>query len=497
MKVAVRADASTTTGLGHVMRCLALAGALRGQGAQVHFVARSLVGPAAGLITGQGHGLVLLEDGGAAPDWEADAAQTGRVLAGLGGVDWVVVDHYGLDARWERAVRGAGAQRILAIDDLADRPHDAQLLLDQNLHADAQRRYAAHVTPGCGLLLGPRHALLRPEFAALHRGAGVRQGAVRRLLVLLGGTDAANRTGCVLDALDLLALPPRQLHVDVVIGGAHPARAQLAQRCAARAATTLHVDSTEVAALMAQADLAVGAGGVTTWERCALGLPALALCIADNQREVLAQAARHGLLVAPELDGQVAADVALHLGALIANAPLREMLSRQALAAVDGLGARRVADAMRLRQLSLQWRTARMEDAQALLDWRNHPSIRAVSHQGGVIGLEGHRAWLAAVIADPNRHLLIASLDGQPAGVVRYDVHGERAEVSIYRVPGGPGGTGLGAQLLDSAQQWLRTHCPQVTSIVAEVRADNAASRRMFETAGYGVEMLRYSKTVS
>src|SRR5690606_32001299 len=191
MKVALRTDASMRIGTGHLMRCLTLADALRDAGARTRFVCRALPHGLREVVIGRGHELVELPsvcgstagggDGRGAPvasphtalehaDWlgttqEEDAAATCDALDDGAVWDWLAVDHYAIDARWETRLRTA-ARRILAIDDLADRRHDCDALLDQNLHAGMHARYDGLVPDACVRLVGPRHALLRPEFAA-------------------------------------------------------------------------------------------------------------------------------------------------------------------------------------------------------------------------------------------------------------------------------------------------------------------------------------------
>ncbi|RPH61961.1 MAG: UDP-2,4-diacetamido-2,4,6-trideoxy-beta-L-altropyranose hydrolase, partial [Burkholderiales bacterium] len=297
MRVAFRTDASDRIGTGHLMRCLTLADALRAAGARTRFVCRPLPQGLGELVASRGHELVVLPagttvagHGGRLPPGEAapahaawldatqgdDAEATLAVLAGGGDRDWLVVDHYALDARWESRLR-ARANRILAIDDLADRRHDCDALLDQNFYADMHGRYRGLVPDGCAMLLGPRYALLRPEFAAARAVLGIRGEAVRRVLVFFGGVDARNLTGAALDALDAIGT---DLEVDVVIGATHPQHDAIVARCAARARTTCHVQASNMAELIAAADIGVGAAGVATWERCALGLPALAVAVA-------------------------------------------------------------------------------------------------------------------------------------------------------------------------------------------------------------------------
>lgn len=512
MKVALRTDASARIGTGHLMRCLTLADALRAGGASTRFVCRGLPQSIGQLVVERGHELVALPDaapraaGTTRPDaggedaepahasWlgatQADDAEaTLAALAPGGPWDWLVVDHYALDARWESRLR-ACATRILAIDDLADRRHDCDALLDQNLHAGAHARYEGLLPPGCRALLGPRYALLRPEFAEARARLRTRGDAVGRVLVFFGGVDAGNLTGVGLDALDVAAA---DLDVDVVIGAAHPAREAIVARCTARPRTTCHVQASNMAGLIAAADVAVGAAGVATWERCALGLPALAVAVADNQRPLLREAARAGLVLGPEIDAADPAELALHLRALIGNAALRAHLSRRALDAVDARGTPRVARLMAGPVVSV--RPANAADSRELFEWRNAPEVRRFSRNEAPIAREEHDRWLAAVLADPDRLLLVGHEGATPVGVVRYDVSGDDAEVSIHLAPG-RGGRGAGSALLAAAERWLVARRPGVRTLLAEVRAGNDVSHRLFAGCGFEAASTRYRRRV-
>lgn len=504
MKIAIRVDASLQMGTGHLMRCLTLADAARRAGTRIRFVSRALAPHLAAMLAERGYELAALaaaparahdgaEAGTAHAHWLGagiadDAAATSAALADAQW-DWLVVDHYGLDARWETALR-ARARRLLVIDDLADRRHDCDVLLDQNAYADAATRYTALVPPHATLLLGPAHALLRAEFAQARAALAPRAGAVRRLLVFIGGADADNVTAGVLDVLARVA--PPGLAVDVVLGAAHPQRAALEQACAL-AGWNCHVQSRDMAGLMARADLAIGAGGSATWERCCLGLPALTLCIAANQRQLVDDAAAAGLIYAPALATGDAAGLERHLLALLDNPGLRLHLARQGWAAVDGQGAARVAGALLAGALTM--RPASAADSAQLFEWRNHAAVRAVSRQRDPIGAAEHAAWLAAVLADPARVLLIGLRGDAPVGVVRYDLAGSQAEVSIYLLAACMG-QGLGGPLLAAAEAWLRVQRPAVRSIVAEVLPGNVASQRLFERAGFSGQTTHYLKKV-
>ena len=520
MKVALRTDASMRIGTGHLMRCLTLADALRGAGARTRFVCRTLPHGLNEVVIGRGHELVELPsvsgsgggDGRAAPvasphtavahaAWlgatqDEDAAATCDALGDGGSWDWLVVDHYAIDTRWETRLRAA-ARRILAIDDLADRRHDCDALLDQNLHAGMHARYDGLVPDACVRLVGPRHALLRPAFAAARAGLRTRGDEVRRVLVFFGGIDERNLTGAALDALDSLDTASRrgaELSVDVVIGAAHPQRDAIVERCGARPRTRCHVQVSNMAELIAAADVGVGAAGVANWERCALGLPALAVAVAANQQALLRDAAREGLVLGPDIDGADAAALALQLRALIDNPALRAHLAARGLAAVDALGTERVVRAMLGPEVAM--RPATEADARDVFDWRNAAEVRRHSRNGTPIDWEDHRRWFAAALADPARVLLVGSVAGSPAGVVRYDLAGDSAEVSIYLTPGQTG-RGTGRALLAAAERWLVHNRPAIRFVLAEVLTDNAVSHRLFAGSGFEVVSNRYRKRIT
>lgn len=305
-RIAFRVDASLRMGTGHVMRCLTLAELLRARGAAVSFVCRDHPGHLAALLAARGYAVRRLPAPGAdaaqqagPPDhagwlgagWQDDAAQTAAALDGR--ADWLVLDHYALDWRWQQALRPAAA-RLMVIDDLADRRHDCDLLLDQNLTEQGAARYGALVPHGCRVLAGPRYALLQPEYAQLHAAARPRSGPVRRLLVFFGGVDRDGLTLRAMQAIADLALP--HLQADVVVGASNAAGAQIAALAARHPALQLHHALPSLAPLMARADLALGAGGATSWERLCLGLPSLVVTVAQNQREVTRLLARRGLV---------------------------------------------------------------------------------------------------------------------------------------------------------------------------------------------------------
>lgn len=500
MRIAIRADAAVALGSGHVMRCLALADWLQVQKAEVSFLCSDIPAPLEQIVRERGHGLTRLPGSPGVPTetaWPlqaqcADAHACAQALHGSQPWDWLIVDHYGLGLAWETAMRPV-TRRLLVIDDLA-RAHDCDVLLDVNYFEHAQARYHSQVPSTALVLTGPRYALLRTEFAAQRPSIQPRTGPVRRLLVLLGGMDADNLTGQAIEAIDTLP-EAAGIEVDVVIGASHPARAHLEALAAARPRLHLHVQSSEVAALCARADLAIGAGGGATWERCCLGLPTLALCLAPNQRRILAEGALAGFLHAPDGERTDAATIAAHLRALIDSSGLRNLLSRNAMALVDGQGVARVANLMLHETVVVRPATA--QDGPALLEWRNAPRVRQASRDPLPISADAHKAWLERTLAAPYRFLLVGEKNGHPVGVVRFDIDPQAGiEVSIYLAPNGYA-RGNGAALLGAAETWLTREHPQASRLVAHVMGDNAASHRLFERAGYARATTCYTKELS
>lgn len=333
------------------MRCMTLAVALKRGGANVRFVSRDLPAYLRDMLAEKGMEFVALSSEsppspagdllhahwlGATQDQDARAAI--QALSDHAW-DWVIVDHYALDFRWESALRRV-ARRIMAIDDIADRQHDCDMLLDQNLYADMQTRYKEKVPANCQLLLGPRYALLRDEFRQLRAQVKPRTGVVKRILVFFGGVDADNYTGLAIDALAQLAVP--ELTVDVVIGAQHPCLAEIEAACA-RNGYACHVQTRRMGELMIAADLAIGAGGSASWERCCVGLPSLLVATADNQIEIARALDISGACRYLKIPGTLPVAIMRDSTARLLESPDQlASMSRAAFALVDGLGVDRV-----------------------------------------------------------------------------------------------------------------------------------------------------------
>lgn len=498
--IAVRVDASSKIGTGHFMRCLTLAEALKQRGALVRFISRQLPEHLHSMLAVKGYEFALLGsiqnnsplDELAHADWLGvsqayDAADSVQALSDRTW-DWLIVDHYALDARWESALRCI-SKKILVIDDIADRRHDCEMLLDQNFYSDMQKRYTGKVPNHCRLLLGPRYALLRDEFRQLRERPRPRSGPVNRILVFFGGVDTDNYTGRVIEAL--LGINISDLNIDVVVGQQHPFLEQIRAACA-RHGFVCHIQTDKMAELMAGADMAIGAGGSATWERCCLGLPTLVFCAAHNQQRQIADAAQEGLLYWPGIKGDLNQTIQRHATALAENNCLRNFISRKGMLTVDGRGVLRVIASMECDDVEI--RLATLDDSEKLFRWRNHQNIREVSRNTGVIGWQEHQRWIASVLANPKKMLLIGHHAGSPVGVIRFDVESDEVvEISIYLVPEDLP-PGLGRSLLHSAEQWIATNHPEIHKIRAQILGVNERSQRLFAGAGYQIESISYLK---
>lgn len=308
MNVLIRVDSSTEIGSGHVMRCLTLASKLKNRGAEVTFVCSELQGNLIKLIARDFKVRSLI-----IPDalqkvrsaweffqrwldfgWKLDAEYIIDYLnANQNKPDWLIVDHYGIDRRWECSLRPF-VKKIMVIDDLANRLHDCDVLLDQNFYLNPQARYEGLVPHSCILYLGPQYALLRPEFEVWRKRLKKQNGFVQKIMVFFGGSDPTNETIKALKAL--ATFNAKDIKIDVIVGNQNKVKRQIEDFCQGHLNMNYYCQVDNMAKLMVEADVAIGAGGATTWERLYLGLPTLTLVVAENQKETIHDLANYGAI---------------------------------------------------------------------------------------------------------------------------------------------------------------------------------------------------------
>jgi len=353
MNIAFRVDASLQIGSGHVMRCLTLANALRSHGCKNYFLCRAHDGHLTDLIRAQGHEVYLLPQSKRQSDhtdtahaaWlgttqEVDAHVSGDFLDKLRPT-WLIVDHYALDYVWEQQAR-ASCQYLMAIDDLADRKHICHMLIDQNWYGqDTQHRYKFLVGHDVTQLLGPRYALLAPQYRQERLRLAEKSGTVRKILVFMGGSDPNNTTKLVLSALSFLDFD--NIKIKVVVGVNYPYYAELLSSFGAIDHLEILQGLPSLAPLMRESDLMIGAGGATNWERMCLGLPSAILSVAANQIEVCESLSQEGYITYLGKSDEVNSDVVRNtVLCLLAQPDLMRKQSLKMMTMVDGLGAERV-----------------------------------------------------------------------------------------------------------------------------------------------------------
>lgn len=361
MNCLFRVDSSLQIGTGHVMRCLTLADELSRKGANVYFVCRAFSANLCELIESRGywvHRLPLESQEDESVNvaglkhahwlgckWQVDAEQTAAVIAALEkNIDWLIVDHYAIDYRWETYLNPY-VGKILVIDDLADRRHHGDLLLDQNLFIDMSTRYTGLINAKCYPLLGPVYALLRPSFAQERKKKKNHDTGVRRILVFFGGIDLTNETAKAIEAI--CGINEKDIQVDVIVGKDNPYKEQIYKACNEHSQFIFHSQVENMAERMAKADLALGAGGTATWERCCVGLGTLVIAVADNQVEMAKCVHQTGAAIFIGRSEDISSDDILRaFDTIIQNPELLVEMRKKAMNVVDGKGVERVSNIM-------------------------------------------------------------------------------------------------------------------------------------------------------
>lgn len=355
----IRADASIEMGTGHVMRCLTLASVLVGKGHNCHFICRDHPGNLANIIRDQGFDVTVLEQPSifneigddnalAHAAWlgcsqEQDAQQVTGVLKGLGfnTIDCLIVDHYALDITWESLLR-IRVGRLMVIDDLFDRKHDCDILVNQNLGVSTHQ-YKHLVPSHCRILAGIQYAMLRPEFQRFRRLSldNKSHSRPKQLLITMGGVDPDNYTGRILEKLkncDCETLSK----VVIILGETAPHKDAVVNLASSMSPNIeIKIGVRNMAEIMANSDIAFGAAGSTSWERCCLGLPTLLFVIADNQSDLAEVLEQHKAIIRADINAD-AQKLCTSFQRLLVDVDHYRATSRAAALICDGRGVDRV-----------------------------------------------------------------------------------------------------------------------------------------------------------
>ena len=474
----LRADATPETGAGHVMRCLAIGAALGRRG--VRCVLATRAGTARTIAAEWLEAIERIE----LPDREDHEVEAIRAIR-PDGADILIVDHYERGRDFEIALR-PWVERLLVVDDAASRDHCCDLLVN-SAPGFTRADYDARMPGDALALLGPAYAPLRPSFEQLRPASLAQRNEprpVERIVIAFGATDPVGMTVRVLDSLARLAL---EVAIDVVLGAASPHAAAVRRRAGAMKRVRVHDSGNELAPLLAAADFAIGAAGVGAWERCALGLASLAVPIVDNQAAVAAALREAGAACVVPFEGLTDASLDAALSAQLEDAASRAAQTRAGAALVDGLGGRRIVQALcpplSRGEAPVRLRPAGPDDAARLFDWQHEPGARRYARESDLPEPAGHARWLATRLADPTCWLNIVLCAEQPAGMLLLDAlpgePGRPFEVSIL--------TARAWQGRGVARAALGLACDLAGEAVlhAYVHPDNAVSARLFEAAGF------------
>jgi len=462
-----RCDASASMGSGHVMRCLTLADNLRDKGWQCSFITSEETIQTVPFLSQSGHTILKLQD--PVP----------------GKADVMIVDHYGLTRDDETGFR-ALTERILSFEDLVGRPHDCDVLLDTTYGRKATE-YKGCVPDHTQILAGTDYALLRPQFAKMRPVALVRRAqaeGINRIMVSLGSTDPHNTTEKVLNGLALLKIRPA---IDIVAGSGNPHLKKLESQIAAMKADgwdiKININVSDMAGMMSATDLAIGAGGTTSWERCCLGLPTLLIEIADNQKDVAAALHKQGCV--QNLGWHEDLTPAALVQAINNLTPaILKTMAEKAAQLCSGRGADAVVPALLppwgKDAITLKFMTA--ADTERLFQWQCLPETRKYANNPEAPSWEGHKAWMTNMLNNPDRYSYVIQSQGKPAGMIRLDRTDDKTRIFIISILLDPEfyGRGVASAALRLARQI------EVSAVFkAQIMAENKASRALFERLNF------------
>jgi UDP-2,4-diacetamido-2,4,6-trideoxy-beta-L-altropyranose hydrolase len=477
MQMLFRADASTQIGTGHVMRCLALAQACLAEGGQAHFLMGSEEATLAQRLTNEGVGVSYLS-----VPWanEADAQNTVALAKDLQ-ADWVVVDGYHFGAEYQKWLKDAGL-KLLVLDDYGHATHYwADIVLNQNI--TAKEEIYANREPYTELLLGTRYVLLRKEFWPWCRWQRQISLVASKVLVTLGGSDPDNVTLAVIQALQKAEIVG--LEAIAVVGASNPHYSELAQAVEDWGGSiTLKQNVTNMPELMAWADLAITAGGSTCWETAFMGLPSIAISLADNQTEIVKNLSDLNVVIgAGAYEAFEINSLAHCLQQCLSQQELRLSLSKTSCDLVDGYGCDRLV--MALQKSPIRLRPVHKEDCSLLWCWANDPETRAASFSSEPISWYEHIQWFDAKIRSENCKMYIA-LDrrDQPVGLIRYDIDSENEAVVSITIANQYRGKGYASLIIEKTSSRILRQS-KMHQLNAYIKCDNLASIKVFLRAGF------------
>tara|TARA_Y100000768_G_scaffold223840_1_gene168940 strand:+ start:11023 stop:12558 length:1536 start_codon:yes stop_codon:yes gene_type:complete len=489
MNILFRLDANNTIGSGHFSRCLTIADSLIEQDCSCTFMTRNLPENFKKILKKKK--IKNLNNDSAKKELEGDLPHSNWLESSQkndaevflemikDNYDWLIVDHYALDYRWESYFLKV-AKNILVIDDLADRKHECDILIDANISENKRTFYESNTPSKAKIFLGQKFALIRPEFIA-QKLKNI-ESIPKKILIFFGGFDEKKLTLKTLRTLVKIDTK-KEFNFEVVVGANNKNKKQIFDECQ-KIGAEYHEQINNISYLMAKSSISIGAGGTTVWERSYMGLPTLAFSIASNQLEQVEKANSLKILHGINYEGLSEEQFEIELKNFLKNTKLHKILKNKSQNFIDGLGVKRITALMKSRSITI--REAIISDLENIYNWRNDPQTRKFSNDPSPISLESHKEWFEKTLKNKNKIILIISFNKIPIGVVRFDcLNKSEAEVSIYLVPNNKKAAGMGRYILLKAERWLKENVTNIDLLKATVSRKNLISQQMFKNACY------------
>ena len=461
-------------GGGHLARCLEFAKLFKKNEYNVYFVCKNFNGNLNNWITKENFNLLLIDD--TSKDYDRDFENSEKLIKNFGKFDFLVVDNYKLDIFWESKMRKY-SQKIIAIDDLANRKHDCDILIDQNFTENNSLRYEGLVNKNTIKLLSPKYSIIKKEFRNINLKKSISQ-KVENIFICFGATDPNNHSLKVLEALNLLNHKLNSINVFTTEENLN--FEDLKEKCSATQNCFFYFNKLLLPEILSNCDLAIGGGGSMCWERAYLGIPSIVFGIAENQIEIIKALIKNEIVVGehwhPKPDIKT---IEYWLKFVINNPKILKKLSNKSKKMVDGFGLDRINEF--IQPVEFKFRKVTLSDAKKLFFWRNNPDIRKISKNKKTLNFDSHIIWLKKVLKDPKILFLIAENENEPIGVIRFNIFQNIATLSIYKVPNSRKSFGL----IKKSSNWLFKRHPNIKGIKADILEENEVSYNAFYSAGY------------
>ena len=489
--IVFRVDSSFKIGNGHLSRCANLADEITAAGNKVFFITKMEVGSAHGILKNR-YPIYFLKNYSKENDIDDkksselyDAKQTIKILKKKNFFS-LIVDNYDLGYKWEKTIKPY-VNNLIAIDDLANRKHDCDMLLDQNWFEKPYQRYSSLIPQTCSLLLGPSFSLLNANFSRKKRLAlkSLENQSPKNLFIFFGGSDPYGLTlTCLMAIFDSKYF--MKINIDVVVGSNNKDIVKIENFCKDKTNLRLHKQIDNIYDVMLGADLAIGAAGVNTWERISFGIYTIVISFSENHKEILKKIIDNNLICYLGHYNQVSKKhITKNLEDKLENISSIKNHMKTFFSLVDGKGAFRASEWIAGNLLKNSWsaRPATIDDSDILWMWVNDPDVRKNAINKKKIPKKEHDDWFKKILHNKFSIIYIILIDKIPIGQVRFEKKGKFLKID-YSLARHFRGRGIAKKMLNTAIKKLKNK----PNLYAEVLNDNIPSKKVFLSLGFQIE---------